>query len=675
MDEDDFDNDDGAYDEDYDENLVDEELGLGVESQPDKSFEVMSRKDIISKQEAALEQVSGVTGLPLPSCRILLRHYRWDTMKALSDWSDTPAKVLKAVGLPSTELEPQGRRSAGSGRQRACDICLDDDVPASLLSAMACGHSFCNECWRGYLSVAVAEKQPVITCPGAAPDGKARCSIVVDELLVVRLLRDPAAEQRYVTMLMDSYVEDNPAVRWCPQAGCDNALLLNEVSHVRNEAVACTCGCVFCFRCLQAEHRPATCQMAQEWHAMNSGADDSLNVNLIASISRPCPRCQAAVEKNGGCNHMNCVKCRFHFCWQCMGKFGSGENGGQDGYHNHKCNGFFQEDDITKSQVDELKKFEWYSERFNTHAKSRAAEMKLADKSRLEPVLKYLIDTHGMSWVSAQYYAAAVERLVRNRAALMASYTFGYFRAKRCAWVNKAIFEELQRDMENKTELLAGLLQRSATEPASLFDQQQSVINTTKLAERLHENLLHAAGDWLNIDPDEAERQKAAHKAAQKTAAAAAHKQQQAPPPVAASQASTVASRSRRGNPAVAAAPRPDKRARALSAPAARPAAKPPAQARAVAPPRAPPQRAPAPQRQPPPPAAALDDDDESDGEEQHEQHARRADDQSAQRAMEDDDLERAMAASLRENYAGAPADMSVEDWELEMAIQASLRS
>lgn len=33
---------------------------------------------------------------------------------------------------------------------------------------------------------------------------------------------------------------------------------------------------------------------------------------------RPCPRCKAQIQKNGGCNHMQCVKCHAHFCWACM---------------------------------------------------------------------------------------------------------------------------------------------------------------------------------------------------------------------------------------------------------------------------------------------------------------------------------------------------------------------
>jgi len=34
--------------------------------------------------------------------------------------------------------------------------------------------------------------------------------------------------------------------------------------------------------------------------------------------TRPCPRCRVPIQKQGGCNHMQCRACKASFCWACM---------------------------------------------------------------------------------------------------------------------------------------------------------------------------------------------------------------------------------------------------------------------------------------------------------------------------------------------------------------------
>ena len=38
----------------------------------------------------------------------------------------------------------------------------------------------------------------------------------------------------------------------------------------------------------------------------------------MAANTKKCPRCSTAIEKDEGCNHMSCRKCRHEFCWICM---------------------------------------------------------------------------------------------------------------------------------------------------------------------------------------------------------------------------------------------------------------------------------------------------------------------------------------------------------------------
>ncbi|XP_065891990.1 E3 ubiquitin-protein ligase parkin-like [Dysidea avara] len=42
------------------------------------------------------------------------------------------------------------------------------------------------------------------------------------------------------------------------------------------------------------------------------------NKQCINDITKNCPRCKSAIEKNGGCNHVTCLICKFEFCWPCL---------------------------------------------------------------------------------------------------------------------------------------------------------------------------------------------------------------------------------------------------------------------------------------------------------------------------------------------------------------------
>lgn len=73
-------------------------------------------------------------------------------------------------------------------------------------------------------------------------------------------------------------------------------------------------------RCLLVDERekPAICVIVKKW--LKKCEDDSETANWISAHTKECPRCQSTIEKNGGCNHMTCRKCRHEFCWVCMGK-------------------------------------------------------------------------------------------------------------------------------------------------------------------------------------------------------------------------------------------------------------------------------------------------------------------------------------------------------------------
>lgn len=132
-----------------------------------------------------------------------------------------------------------------------------------------------------------------------------KCNTICDNVKIRHLIsaRDPNLADKFDQFLLESYVEDNRRVKWCPSVPhCGNAI------HVDDDGlceVECACGVQFCFNCSSEAHSPCSCPMWEFWS--KKCQDESLTVDWMTVHTKPCPKCQKLVEKNGGCNLVNCI--------------------------------------------------------------------------------------------------------------------------------------------------------------------------------------------------------------------------------------------------------------------------------------------------------------------------------------------------------------------------------
>ena len=64
-------------------------------------------------------------------------------------------------------------------------------------------------------------------------------------------------------------------------------------------------------------HADATCEQYAQWKRDNARGDQAYE-EYVAAHTKKCPSCHVPIEKNSGCNHMTCAKCRHEFCWLCL---------------------------------------------------------------------------------------------------------------------------------------------------------------------------------------------------------------------------------------------------------------------------------------------------------------------------------------------------------------------
>eukprot|EP00347_Sterkiella_histriomuscorum_P013815 403363259 len=180
-----------------------------------------------------------------------------------------------------------------------CRICYMD-VSMQQIKYLNCGHYFCEECFKAYIEYMINNGHAYqIKCPDAD------CQVEFLAQLMKEILSENMFE-KYKRLQLNIEVSKSRNKKFCPIPSCENVI---EVKQSNTKKVQCQkCKNDICFKCQIKWHEGITCAKAQEklykgW-AANYGA-------------HKCPSCQAPVEKNEGCPHMNCSMCGYRWCWGC----------------------------------------------------------------------------------------------------------------------------------------------------------------------------------------------------------------------------------------------------------------------------------------------------------------------------------------------------------------------
>ena len=130
-------------------------------------------------------------------------------------------------------------------------------------------------------------------------------------------------------------------------------------------ALCGSCSFSFCCECRLAWHGLQPCaNLASRWKAADDAGKAALRAKhgdrvmeevessqWVLDHTKPCPNCGTGTEKNGGCNHITCLKCRHQWCWLCMSTYSQGH------YSNGSCEqfsqDFFDEIELTREEFEE----------------------------------------------------------------------------------------------------------------------------------------------------------------------------------------------------------------------------------------------------------------------------------------------------------------------------------
>lgn len=295
-----------------------------------------------------------------------------------------------------------------------CSVCAVHH-PIDKFHMIPCDHSYCRDCWSMHFETQINQGISTGICCMAT-----HCNVLVPEELVLKLLNRPQMRTKYQHFAFNDYVKSHPELRFCPGPNCQVIIRSKEQSP--KKATCDTCKAVFCFLCGMDYHAPTDCKVIKKW--LTKCADDSETANYISAHTKDCPKCHICIEKNGGCNHMQCFSCKHEFCWMCLGDWKS------HGSEYYECSRYKENPNIAHESVhaqarEALKKYLHYYERWENHSKSFQLEQQTLDrlKQRInEKVMKGL-----GTWIDWQYLFTAATLLGKCRYTLQYTYPYAYF--------------------------------------------------------------------------------------------------------------------------------------------------------------------------------------------------------------------------------------------------------
>ncbi|KAL7062346.1 hypothetical protein AAHC03_01656 [Spirometra sp. Aus1] len=342
---------------------------------------------------------------------------------------------------------------------------------AARLYGMSCGHGYCLPCWQAYFEVQVQESNSAnIECMDS------RCNVCVTDNFVLLVLGESPKAARYRKILQNEMIAAHPRLRPCTNSRCSSVVYALEEPRARK--VHCeTCGTDFCFACGMEYHAPTDCETIKRW--LQKCRDDSGTATYMAAHTKDCPHCGVCIEKNGGCNHMQCSKCHYSFCWVCLGPWQT------HSAQFYVCSKYMENADLAKESArnrarEYLKRYFFYYERWENHERSLRLEQEhyATIQSRIQ---SKVLNCEG-TWIDWQYLLTAAETLRKCRYTLKYTYPYAYYPPK--AMQRLALFEYQQGLLEAEVEDLSWKIAH-----AEITDKGE-LLNKMNICEKHRQTLL-----------------------------------------------------------------------------------------------------------------------------------------------------------------------------------------
>jgi len=211
------------------------------------------------------------------------------------------AEITKAV------IRETNSNSAKLSLEKSCPVCGEN---VGLYSLVGCNHIACKSCYIQMYTIQIKEGNLPLLCL----DSECKKGITIKDISY--LFTEKEHLQLYSTSL-DMFVSvHSKEYGNCFTPDCEQVFKISDFPTGNTKFSCDSCSKNYCVCCKCEYHEGITCE---ESKANNSESEKLFAKWRQNSGAQQCPQCSITIEKNDGCNHMTCLKCKAHFCWKCPG--------------------------------------------------------------------------------------------------------------------------------------------------------------------------------------------------------------------------------------------------------------------------------------------------------------------------------------------------------------------
>lgn len=471
----DWSDDDAGYGEYYSFNEEEEGRASQFNNNEDPeyfSYECLTVDNVEIIFNESIDTVKSKLGVSHARAKQILHSNKWNIQDILEKYP------VKSQSPSSHEGGSSGDQAApadadggggGGGGTLLCAVCASNLIESDFACPKGCGHKFCKCCWQMHFEIQI--NQGVSTTMSCMSPG---CDTLVDEDLVLSNLCKSEVIAKYKHLSFLDYVRCHPNLRFCPGPNCP--IVMKAEDCVAKNTVCVACKSRFCFKCGGSYHAPTDCETIKRW--LTKCADDSETANYISANTKDCPKCNICIEKNGGCNHMQCFNCKHEFCWMCLGDWRT------HGSEYYECSRYKENPNIAHESAhaqarEALKKYLHYFERWENHCRSMKLEAVTLEKIK-NRITEKVMSSCG-TWIDWQYLFEAAHLLAKCRYTLQYTYPYAYYIQPS---PRKELFEYQQAQLEAEIENLSWKIEHAETTDRGALENQMDI------AEKLRTSLL-----------------------------------------------------------------------------------------------------------------------------------------------------------------------------------------